>query len=349
MPYCVMLEKGITYRPGGKLYPCCLWKWQDIPAPTDYEQFKKMREEKREQMNSSDDYIPECKQCMDDTEFKGDSFRHHANNTVKGGFWEMNFNNTCNLSCRMCNPSLSSTWASILKKERKNFPFAEDYTDNEYMEHVKFDKIEFYHELPQVKHIKLLGGEPFLMKEVYRMLDYVMQTKHSKNIVLEVTTNLTQPFDDYWKKVVENFKEVNVCGSVDGLGSRYEYIRPGGNFQDVSDRAKQILDLSHSISGNLNIRISAVGMTVTASQHHDIKKFWKEIGINDVEIEQCYEPTFMSYRSLHPTLRDRFNVHPGHELEYDEKEWKQLQLQMAILDKIHGTDFKTECPELFDL
>ena len=158
MPYCVMLEKGITYRPGGKLYPCCLWKWQDIPAPTDYEQFKKMREEKREQMNSSDDYIPECKQCMDDTEFKGDSFRHHANNTVKGGFWEMNFNNTCNLSCRMCNPSLSSTWASILKKERKNFPFAEDYTDHEYMEHVKFDKIEFYHELPHVRHIKLLGG-----------------------------------------------------------------------------------------------------------------------------------------------------------------------------------------------
>jgi len=342
-----MLEKGITYRPGGKLYPCCLWRWQDdVGTVTDYQQFRKIMSHKKDKMNSSSEWIPECKQCMEDTKFKGDSFRDHANKTVKGGFWELNFNNTCNLSCRMCNGSLSSTWLSLIKKH-SNQDWHSDYTDIGYQEHLKFDKLEFYHELPNVKHIKILGGEPLLMKEVYRMLNYVMESGHSKHITLEVTTNLTQPWTDWWMNLVDKFEQVNICGSVDGIKERYEYVRPGAKWQPVSDMAKQLLDLTHK-KQNFRVRISACGMTITAHQHQEMDDYWKNtVGMKTFDIEQVYEPTFMSYRSLHPTLRERYRINAG--FDYDPKEWDMLVKQMAIQDKIHNTDFRTVCPELFEV
>lgn len=347
MPRCIMLEKGITYRPGGKLYPCCLWQWQDdVENVYDYETFKTLRAQKRDQMNSSDEWIPECKQCMEDTKFKGDSFRDHANTIVEGGFWELNFNNTCNLSCRMCNGSLSSTWLSLIKKNPHE-QWHRDYTEIGYEDHLKFDKLEFYEELPTVRHIKLLGGEPFLMKEVYRMLNYVMDSGHAHKINLHVTTNLTQPFTDWWHKVIDKFKRLQIMGSVDGLGSRYEYIRPGAKFQQVSDMAKHLNDLT-AVKENFSMHISCCGMTLTASQHQQMFDYWqKQVGIASMDVEQVYEPTFMSYRSLHPTLREMYNINAG--FDYDPKEWDMLIKQMAIQDKIHGTDFRKECPELFDV
>jgi len=342
-----MLEKGITYRPGGKLYPCCLWKYDDdVEHPTDYKKFLAIREEKKKIMNTSDKWIPECNQCEKDTQFKGESFRDHANVAVKGGFWEMNFNNTCNFSCRMCNGTLSSTWLSLIKRE-PHHDWHREYTEIGYENHLKFDKLEFYNELPNVKHIKLLGGEPFLMKEVYRMLNHVMETKHSHHINLEVTTNLSQPFNDYWLKVVDNFEQVKITGSVDGLFDRYEYIRPGSNWKEIDDRAKYILDLSGKIE-NLDMRLSACGMTLTAHQHNEMPDYWKNtVGFEHFDIEQVYEPSFMSYQSLHPKLREQYKINAGS--DYDSKEWDMLIKQMAIQDKIHGTDFKKTFPELFDV
>lgn len=347
MPKCIMLEKGITYRPGGKLYPCCLWRWQDGEGPLhNYEQFRRTMEVKKAQMESSDQWIPECKQCEEDTRFKGDSFRDHANEIVEGGFWELNFNNTCNLACRMCNKALSSTWWALMKANPDE-DWHLEYTDAVYEDHIKFDKVEFYHELPNVRHIKLLGGEPFLMKETYRTLDYVMDSGHAKNINLHVTTNLTQPFTEWWHKVVDNFKHVQIMGSVDGLSSRYNYVRPGSDFEKVADMAKYLNDLTGK-KDNFSIHISACGMTLTASQHQQMFDYWyKTVGVESMDVEQVYEPTFLSYRSLHPTLREKYNINPS--FDYDQSEWDTLVKQMAIQDKLHGTDFKKECPELFDV
>ena len=343
MPKCVMLEKGITYRPGGKLYPCCLWRWQsDQKDITDYKQFRKIIDQKKDQMNSSDSWIPECEQCRQDTEFKGESFRDHANEIVEGGFWEMNFNNTCNLSCRMCNGGLSSTWASLIK-QNKSLNWDESYTDFEYKETLKYDEIEFYSELPNVRHIKLLGGEPFLMKEVYRMLDFVMESGHAKNINLHVTTNITNPVTDWWIKVIEKFKHVQFMCSVDGYESRYEYIRPGAKFDVVLKNIEQIRDLKHE---NIKLSISCCGQTLTASQHNTIKSFLNNFGVTNVNIEQVYDPFFMSYRSLKPLLRQKYNIKPS--FDYDEQHWNTLVQQMAIQDNLFGTNFRKECPELFE-
>ena len=81
-------------------------------------------------------------------------------------------------------------------------------------------------------------------------------------------------------------------------------------------------------------------------QNNDIKDYWKKYGLT-CDIEQLYYPKFMSYRSLHPKLRDKFGIKTT--LNYEEKYWIQLLEQMQVQDKVHNKHFKTECPELFEI
>lgn len=339
--YCKLLEKGFSIQVDGTYSPCCQFEWQH-ESPTDFETFKKLRSDKHQEMMSTD-WIPECRWCKQDHTFKGESMRDHVNATVEGNFWELWFSNTCNLSCRMCNSALSSTWQQIIKRNPhlewdKNFKMSTQVT------HYKFQETEFFNDLPNTKHLKLLGGEPMLIKEVKRVLQYVLDNNFADQINLHLTTNLTQTVDDWWIDVFKSFKTVRVIGSVDGLGKRYEYIRPGSNFDIVLKNAQVLKDLSQKIK-HLSFIISCTGQTLTAFQHKDIYKFWQEHGL-EVDIEQLYYPEFMSYRSLNPTLRKLYGIES--ELTYDPSQFEQLVKHMKIQDQIHGTSFHNEFAELFD-
>lgn len=342
MPRCVLLEKGCSITIDGGLSPCCQFEWQQ-PHPTDYQNFLQLREQKNQAMQS-DQWIPECRWCHDDEKFKGDSMRDHVNKTVEGNFWELWFNNTCNLACRMCNAYLSSTWQSNIK-HHEYLSWHKDYTIRSDRKFLKFDKTVFFQDLPNVKHLKILGGEPLLTKEVKRTLMYVIENNFSHNIHLHLTTNLTQPITDEWKDIFNAFQSLFLIGSVDGLYKRYQYIRPGANFNNIMQTVDTLKNLTQKIK-NFEFSISCTGQTLNAVQNNDIKDYWKKYGLT-CDIEQLYYPKFMSYRSLHPKLRDKFGIKTT--LNYEEKYWIQLLEQMQVQDKVHNKHFKTECPELFEI
>jgi len=54
----------------------------------------------------------------------------------------------------------------------------------------------------------------------------------------------------------------------------------------------------------------------------------------------------LTYASLNVKLRQRYNI--SSEYEYDENMFNELLKQMAIKDKLLGTDFKSACPEFFE-
>lgn len=341
MPKCAFLQKGNTISIDGSFSPCCQFEWQH-PAPTNYQDFIQLRQSKDELMQS-DEWIPECRWCKDDHEFKGESMKDYANQFIKGNHWELYFNNTCNLACRMCYAWLSSTWEQNIKRN-PNLAWDKNYVaDPDSIRSFKFDETVFYDDLPNVRHLKLLGGEPFLMKEVKRVLDHVMMKGYAHQIDLHVTTNLMQSIDDWWQGVFASFRTTRLIGSVDGLGQRYDYIRPGAKFETAMNTVQQIKKITAS-NPKLIFNISCTGQTLNASQYNDIKTFWKHEGIQ-LDIEQMYYPEFMSYRSLHPDLRKQFGIETT--LEYDPKCFEKLVEQMHIQDSIHGTSFNKACPELF--
>ena len=159
-------------------------------------------------------------------------------------------NNSCNLQCRMCDPSASSQ----LKKDtnyfiKHNLQYSViEALDNRWstsgkgawrMEDVK--QWQWIKEnTDKFKILKLSGGEPFYNKHVLEFLDFAVKNGNSKDITLEFHTNGTL-FDNNLLDILENF-QTNLNFSIDGYGKVYEYIRYPMTWSQLDESINRYID-----------------------------------------------------------------------------------------------------------
>ena len=78
-----------------------------------------------------------------------------------------------------------------------------------------------------IKSIKIIGGEPLIMKKHYEMLDALIETGHADKIRIKYQTNLTETKAGKHNlfKYIPHFQRVTIVASVDGVGPVIEYMR----------------------------------------------------------------------------------------------------------------------------
>lgn len=142
---------------------------------------------------------------------------------------EYRVGNLCNLKCRMCNPQdsdlINNEYKEIksgLDNDSLNYLYPTldvpiNTNTEEYCNSIKenVDKIEV---------IRFSGGEPLINKSFHELIDFFINSGHSKNLDLRINTNLTKLTEDLLIKFKE-FKNVNIDFSIDGIEDMYEYIR----------------------------------------------------------------------------------------------------------------------------
>jgi MoaA/NifB/PqqE/SkfB family radical SAM enzyme len=84
----------------------------------------------------------------------------------------------------------------------------------------------------------ITGGEPFLMKKVIDIIDYLIDSRNT-HVILEFSTNCTKITPDLLGKL-SKFKELHLALSLDGIGDVHEYIRFPGKWS-VIDRNIRLL------------------------------------------------------------------------------------------------------------
>lgn len=152
----------------------------------------------------------------------------------------------CNLDCHMCMHANSTTrinsgfkhdvWQDAIFGKKEN---QEQYIKNVLKDRVKStNAIDQCVELaPWTRSIKLIGGEPLIMKKQYEMLDRIIETGHSKEIIIKYQTNLTKMgtgkhrFIDY----IPHFKKIHMVASVDGIGPVNDYMRRKSSWEEIED------------------------------------------------------------------------------------------------------------------
>tara|TARA_B100000768_G_scaffold130703_1_gene121354 strand:- start:1103 stop:2710 length:1608 start_codon:yes stop_codon:yes gene_type:complete len=93
---------------------------------------------------------------------------------------------------------------------------------------------------PYIRSIKIIGGEPLIMKKHYELLDKLIESGHAKHIYLKYQTNLTETkggkhnIFDY----IPKFKRVSMVASVDGIGQTIEYMRRRCDWEKIKDNLK---------------------------------------------------------------------------------------------------------------
>src|SRR6056300_1503108 len=169
----------------------------------------------------SGEKIEGCEKCYWEEENTGTSMRQDFNETynienIKTdeynlGFLEATFGNYCNLSCRTCNGGLSTHW----HKDEAELQGLIDFRDKGNTEKVNVDFEWKPSDFSDTTRIKFTGGEPMLHPDFIKFLDTVIAGGNAENINLEVFTNASWvPKEKILDRLVQ-FKNVNICMSVD--------------------------------------------------------------------------------------------------------------------------------------
>ena len=164
-------------------------------------------------------------------------------------YLDFRLGNMCNLKCRMCQPQNSSQInKEYVKMEnadpeagqfiRDNFTwghFAENITDWQ-------DDPEFLRQveewLPGVNKLYFTGGEPTIIERVYWIMEKCVEMGIAKDIELVFNSNMTN-IQKRFLDLIEQFKNVLMCISVDAYGHENEYIRGASHWSKVEENLRK--------------------------------------------------------------------------------------------------------------
>jgi MoaA/NifB/PqqE/SkfB family radical SAM enzyme len=170
-------------------------------------------------------------------------------------YLELNLGNTCNISCRTCNPYISSGWMKEAYETGNTGGTYKEFAQMFKKFHQSYDEESPFWEdlkskLDDIKQLDFYGGEPFMSKKMWELLKIAQQTGISKEIELHYNTNGTHfPLESL--QVWRDFKEVNVSFSIDGVGDQFEYMRYPAKWSDVDANMEKFLELGREF-GNIH-------------------------------------------------------------------------------------------------
>jgi len=348
MPKCLMFKHGMTIGPVGNVRPCCMYMNEDIDQRYNESGWREKFDELYDK--SLDKWLPNCYECKAEEDRGKKSLRMEANEWFEGAegiqYWDLKLHNTCNLTCVMCNPTSSSKWHNLVNQN----------PDEEWLNVVKNEaKLKtgwhkdilplMMENLYDTKFLKFTGGEPFMIPHVRKIIKKLYEDEVSPAVRLSIITNGTIPLDDEMLKMLLSFKHVILLVSIDGIEDRFEYIRAGASWKEVSTNLKHFQQIA-KYNDNFDLNINYLPMSINAAQNELAEQWAKSEGIIFSKSVEIYRPNYLTYRSLNNSLRERYDIKTKY--EYNENVYNELLKHMAIKDKLMGSDFKKACPEFFE-
>lgn len=261
--------------------------------------------------------------------------------------------NTCNLKCIMCSPTASSFWS----KEYH------DIYGKKITPITQFRKIiinDLLKNIDDVIHIDIHGGEPFLSKqnEHIKLLNYFLKTKKTKNVSIHYTTNGIVWPDNALIELWKNFREIDLQISIDGVKTRYEYIRYPASWSILEDHVEKYL--GHQ-SREKNFRIS-VSHTVNAYNILYLDEFfsWCEsVGLSKPWTGKLHKPKHlrptvwpdrakqMIISQLYSSDKQEIKNWASHLQSHNDTEWFSDFVKFTKThDQYRNLDFRLVFPEL---
>jgi len=158
-------------------------------------------------------------------------------------YLDFRLGNMCNLKCRMCQPQNSSQIQKEYKKIEAADPskaqfIKDNFTWGQFVDDLTNweDDPEFLRQveewLPGVVKLYFTGGEPTIIERVYWIMEKCVELDIAKDIELVFNSNMTN-IQKRFLDLVEQFKNVLMCVSVDAYGHENEYIRGASHWKQV--------------------------------------------------------------------------------------------------------------------
>lgn len=304
-------------------------------------------------------------------------------------YFDLRLGNLCQLKCIMCSPHDSSSWIKEWKLQYpkyKTIELQQDQSWDRNFDYTWYQKGSFLDTMQsQAQHIKELyfaGGEPLLIPEHYKILEFMIESGNANNCILRYNSNGLE-LPDRLFELWNHFKEVKFNFSVDAVGDRNDYIRYPSKWTDVVTNLERLDDTPNNITVNIACAVQLLNvLTISELIHWKESKNFKKInlppyGAGLVGTHLVYLPSYLNIRVLPKHLKDKvsekvdyFCMRQSRNSEfmqnpYGYKRWQGLVQYMngedwsnklpiledylSVTDQQRGTDFSKTFPELRNL
>jgi MoaA/NifB/PqqE/SkfB family radical SAM enzyme len=256
---CNSTKGSIHISDRGHLKPCCYFQNYGPHEKYWYEDSHIFN------INSLDDRVdsyewnnfvspnPHCGNCIKEEMNGIHSLRQHWNETIapdtnKLQHLELALDFTCNMMCRMCNPSQSSVWnASPVLKTMKDEIGVTDWNDETYVKTkgskdytTNLKRILSNSDLSELKKVVLIGGEPLYSKSLPWFINLLKKQEHWKDIELHIITNGSiLPSEDLFA----GFKRLKFDVSIDAVGDLATVSRMKVPWKIIDENIRRMVKL----------------------------------------------------------------------------------------------------------
>ena len=306
----------------GGASPCCLYKG-NIPDVKVYRQSlssiqkHQYMDKLRNQFRNGERPLG-CQSCWQEEDAGKTSKRQNSLHKMKQSlqqwtpdseptlkFIDFKLGNVCNLKCRICGSWSSSKWAQeeldygenpvALKNLReggwpkKNPQFFEDLKED----------------LKHVEYFEFTGGEPFMIKDHFKILMHCVEQGYAKNIDIHYNTNGTQlppqEIFDLWSY----FKHVEVAFSIDDVGEPFEYQRHPAKWREVSSNLVKFKEMK---TNNMDFQVCSTMSIFNVFNWAKIALWVAQFQPKFFYINTLFDPDYFNIQTLPKQVKDAVNT-----------------------------------------
>jgi MoaA/NifB/PqqE/SkfB family radical SAM enzyme len=294
-------------------------------------------------------------------------------------FLDISFSSFCNLACRYCTPSVSSSWVKTLQDAyQQNIDLSEaiasDLIQSE-MDHKAELKQTIKQEkkiledlkkldLSHLQEVYIKGGEPMMARVLEEFLDLLIAQGCESTVSLCFNTNGgVFPKLSLLQKILR-FKKVILRISIDAAGDLGGYIRQNLEWKMLEENLKKWKDATKE-KNNLEVKIQITTNIYSVNKLIDIDK-WAHKNNLDIIPGQIFGPPIWNFHKVLPVkyydlLSERYNnkLHnpwldnwqklaiDKSRSEFDIKILEKFKRVNNKLDTVYQDSFEKHNPEMY--
>lgn len=388
--FCVLPWISLEASPIGSVRPCCLAEEEiandsgekfdlnsaDLAAVQDSAYMQRLRQE------FLDGKRPRtCRKCWNEERAGRTSKRMYTLDRLKHiiqdeewtpeakplQFLDLKLGNICNLKCRICGSWSSSTFAA---EELQYLGRDEDKKKTFHYQMLKRgawprENPAFWSEIDRVidriHYIEFTGGEPFMIKEHFDLLQRMVDRGIAGQVEIHYNTNGTQwpqGAEDIW----QHFRLVEIAFSIDDVGPRFEYQRTNADWAMVNGHLDLFRDM-RSRRSNIELQVCSTVNVFNVMYLEDLANWIDQQAFDMIYWNMMHEAYYFSIGTLPETAKQRAAERLGsaqvgqkHRQEFDRiirfmqgaasLDGDILRMKVEDLDWRRNQDLREHHPEL---
>jgi organic radical activating enzyme len=287
---------------GTSAWPCCAFRGKAFIPLSNYTNDTQLREVKSQLLRGE---VPDqCMSCSESEKNTGHSFRLVAESFHPGVTEEIKkqndpdyfdlrnvtitTSNICNLKCLPCE---SSSYVRHLELKKlgltNNIPIVEKNSNLDALL-----KLDF-------KRLTMLGGEPFYDVVTFDFLKKLVEQGRSKNISVDLNTNMTSVTDDKMRFLSDNFSSIILKASIDGIGAVNNYLRYPSDWETIEQNLEKINQYP-----NVDVVVTTALSNLALIKYHEVVRWAADKKLN-LFISTVFSPDVLRPNLLPPELHQK--------------------------------------------